>query len=381
MHKSDTVVTNINTSDNNWDNVDHIKSVVIGAGDASSYNSAGTLFINAAYDDNNLVEAHSLPIYVGISFTLINDKPGPTDDEVRAALTWVNSGTGASVSGYLDNFPSSVTDTYHQYYYDESSSQLQRSSSNENYDHNLTYSLYAGKNALSGETVDLALNLTATLSDGTQFIWWSGTGQTPQASLPINFVAAKTYRTTGSESTPIVSQVKNSNPPYTITDSNFNHDHDKVQLWSVFIDDPNGIFVIHDYLEDYNEQYGDTYMTYPNYESKEKDTVMWDTVYTSGGTWYQIGQKTYDHAYNVYSGTDGKGGNLIFSIKVTIEQSDNEIVFIYAQTNIEHLKDEASGNNYPLIHLHDQFGNRAAVSISGTTDSSQYIKVSGVTAW
>ena len=90
-------ITVIAASDNTWDNVKSVKMSYIGmqSDDTSTSSTKGTLFVNCELDADENYSAHSIPVFVGITFDLYStdagwstdDFPGPTNDDVNTALT------------------------------------------------------------------------------------------------------------------------------------------------------------------------------------------------------------------------------------------------------------------------------------------------------
>lgn len=195
MWKSTHKAKAVASGTNSWDNVRSINKVIVAMGTKTEISSkgGGTLFKNATGSGSTL-EAHCLPVYVGLTFTL-NDTtiPGPTDDEVRNAISFVDFNTRQK-STLIDILPSGATTEFLQEYYEPQSSEtlsVLSDSGTDVYDHNLEFNLYAIGSA--GEESQIALNIAFTLGDGSMGYFWTGNSQTPQAYLPLNIVPQKKY--------------------------------------------------------------------------------------------------------------------------------------------------------------------------------------------
>ncbi|MCP9267797.1 hypothetical protein M5U04_06690 [Xenorhabdus sp. XENO-1] len=344
----------------NWDNVIAVSKITLIANNAST--NKGNLFLNGR---------HRLPFSLGISFTLETPSdPGPTDQEIIDALSWINYGDGSDIASdilsFYDSENDDYSDSYNLYYSEQSSSLTSSKNLGNDYQNNIDFQVTSpqGTSGTPGE-YKIAISLSGNRSDGSAFTYQSNssTSGSTQAYFDLSAISQKVYGVNGSSLTPIICSVKEQNPNYTITANHFDHDHDEVQLWKLYIDDSN--FKIH-YID--NAFSGsDSDPRENDYAYKDYLKPMWDQVDSSGCTWEQAGESTYNAHYCVRSGNDFSGGegDNIFEFDITINQLENEIVFIVTRCNVKSLNHAIYGSYYPNISLYDQFGNNAIVTVHG----------------
>jgi hypothetical protein len=190
-------ITVITASNNVWDNVRDVEKCLIAMGtDDVSYDTSGTLFMNGCniYDETasgDVFKAHSIPVFVGITFGLENaDYPGPSKEDVKTAFLLVNDG-GTTVQGYITTAP--YTDFLQAY----NNSPLSGSVIPESgvYEIELdSFPIWCSKSHDDTTGVPLPINLCIQLRaprTGGDYVFTSNTS--PSSILAINFVATKTY--------------------------------------------------------------------------------------------------------------------------------------------------------------------------------------------
>lgn len=195
----DTASITVSTASNNgWDNVDSVESCLIGMqSDDTTHVDKGTLFMNKQKDAAGAFSAHSIPVFVGITFKLFSDDfDGPTDDEVRAALSLVGLGTdGETLIDISDNFTLTDNTDYRNAYYKATSLSPEREVTLKagGYTYEFNLGAWCPKDhtdTLPGDIV-VYLYLEAPLTNGTYK--YTSNGETP-AYLTVNFIAQKMYQ-------------------------------------------------------------------------------------------------------------------------------------------------------------------------------------------
>lgn len=185
-------------SSNHWDNVASVESCIIGMqSDDISFVNKGTLFMNGQNNTDGVFSAHSIPVFVGITFKLLNDDlDGPTDDEIRAALSLVGlASDGKTIIDISSNFDFTTDTKYRNAYYKATTLSPEHELTLEagGYEHELNFGAWCPKyhtDVLPGDLV-VYLHLEAPLSGGTYK--YTSNGETP-ANLTVNFIAQKKYQ-------------------------------------------------------------------------------------------------------------------------------------------------------------------------------------------
>ncbi|ESE86384.1 hypothetical protein [Salmonella enterica] len=191
-------VTVIAASSNHWDNVASVKSCFIGMqSDDTSRTNKGTLFMNGENGENNTFSAHSIPVFVGITFKRFSDDfDGPTEDEVRTAISLVGlASDGQTIINISDDFSLTNNMDYRNAYYKTtvSSSDFESPLENGAYEYELNLGAWCPKyyNDILPGNIIVYLHLEAQLSAG--IYKYTSNGETP-ANLTINFLARKKYQ-------------------------------------------------------------------------------------------------------------------------------------------------------------------------------------------
>ncbi|VUS55743.1 hypothetical protein SB6415_00039 [Klebsiella pasteurii] len=194
-------ITLIAASSNHWDNVKSVESCLIGMqSDDTTYVANGSLFMNGNTLDHSISNsfvAHSIPVFVGITFKRFSDDfDGPTDDEVHAALSLVGLGSdGQTIIDISSDLNLYADPKYLNAYYKQTTLLTDHKLSLKagGYDHELIFSAGCPRHyneALPGDIV-VYLHLDAPLSTGTYL--YTSNGET-LANLTINFLAMKKYQ-------------------------------------------------------------------------------------------------------------------------------------------------------------------------------------------
>ncbi|MBV7403152.1 hypothetical protein [Enterobacter sp. ENT03] len=206
-------VTVIAASSNHWDNVASVKSCLIGMqSDDTTSTNKGTLFMNGENDEYNTFGAHSIPVFVGITFKRFSDNfDEPTNDEVLTALSLVGLGTdGETIIDISDNFALTTNIDYRNAYYKTTTTfpLPDLSPSSGAYDHELNLGAWCPKyhtDPIPGN-INVYIHLEAPLSTGTYK--YTSNGEMP-ANVSVNFISRKKYQysdTAGSSAYILVSK-------------------------------------------------------------------------------------------------------------------------------------------------------------------------------
>ncbi len=191
-------ITILAASGNHWDNVSSVESCFIGMqSDDTTKVTKGTLFMNGLNDADNVFNAHSIPVFVGITFKRFNDDfDGPTGDEVQTALSLVGlASDGQTLIDISDSLVLTSNTDYRNAYYKAttSSPEPKASAQSGGYEHELNLGAWCPKlynDTLPGN-INVYIHLEAPLSSGTYK--YTSNGETP-ANLGVNFLAQKKYQ-------------------------------------------------------------------------------------------------------------------------------------------------------------------------------------------
>lgn len=197
----DASITVIAASSNHWDNVDSVKACLLGMqSDDTTAVVKATLFMNGFNDDDEYPGeffAHSIPVFVGITFNLFNDDfDGPTDDEVLTALSLIGlANDGDTLIDISKDFALTTDTNYRNAYYKATSLSPQRELTLESggYEHEFNLGAWCPKlhnDVLPGDIV-VYLNVEAPQSNAT--FTYTSNGEA-LATLTVNFLTSKKYQ-------------------------------------------------------------------------------------------------------------------------------------------------------------------------------------------
>ena len=317
---------------------------------------------------------HQVKLTVGLSFTLSNTtQPGPTADEVKAALSLVDYETGAGVrfvkTGakgsydyvYQPNMPATInvlsaSDTsnpgayqYELDYYVSSDSTI-----------NVNYA-----------SEKVALYLSYINSSGTKVDYYTSSGSKSQSYVAVTVYPPKKYGMSGSNMTPVVFNTLNDNPSYT-TDK------------SSFVD----TFIVHS-VQVYGLAIDDSYFRFVNYQapntrlSPAQFRQIIQDDYSAGDTpGYKLSQgfllkdnnvKSMGESYSALVGVmdadteTGEPNGAIAELEVEVYQQFGQIIFINFDADVswfntygDKLFKESASAKFTAF---DQFGNPANIEV------------------
>lgn len=351
-----------------WDNVKGVSSAQIWTDNPDM--TQAYLFANGN---------HQVKLTVGLSLTLSDaTQPGPTEDEVKAALSLVDYETGAGVrfikTGakggydyvYQPNMPATInvlsaSDTsnpgayqYELDYYVSSDSTI-----NANY---------------ASEKV--ALFLSYINSSGAEVDYNTASGSKSQSYVAVTVYPPKKYGTAGSSSTPVIIALKDDKPNYT-NEQTANESNEKVSIYQLRIDD--GYFRIISFQANNTVQSPNpfTRRATNNSSGGAGHYPVWVTYEAFLPVQNKINQgaASYDSKLTI---TYNNNNYAYFSLTVTVNQEQNEIIFIHFYSEINDTSEVGFVNNTSTASLFalDQFGNELNVIVSEDNDG---IKIDSVT--
>jgi len=312
---------------------------------------------------------HQVKLTVGLSLTLSDaTQPGPTEDEVKAALTLVDYETGAGVrfikTGakggydyvYQPNMPATInvlsaSDTsnpgayqYELDYYVSSDSTI-----NANY---------------ASEKV--ALFLSYINSSGAEVDYNTASGSKSQNYVAVTVYPPKKYGTSDSSSTPVIIKLKDDEPEYKISNhpsGTLEINDSNVSIYSLLIDDGN--FRIISYLGS-----SSIYPFHTDSDLVQQDGDQWQYTATEN---YLIPDNKLNEGSTTYSSqlqfVYNKSQGNIFTIDVNVSQEPNEIIFIKVWSKFFIVNETFSDNDgTSSFSAYDQFGNIINIEVASTND-------------
>ena len=317
---------------------------------------------------------HQVKLTVGLSFTLSDaTQPGPTADEVKAAVSLVDYETGAGVrfvkTGakgsydyvYQPNMPATInvlsaSDTsnpgayqYELDYYVSSDSTI-----NANY---------------ASEKV--ALYLSYINSSGTKIDYYTSSGSKSQSYVAVTIYPPKKYGTINSSSTPINISLKD-DKAHTEYDYPHSVDDLTVATWSLRIED--GYFRI------INSQAGsDVKSKNPFYRdgvNVAPGGIAYDELWQTNEGFLPVENKLNQGSISYNSVLDiiyDDKNRYFFTIAVSVTQEANEIIFISFNATIYPPSDTGFDNKHDsaTLSIYDQFGNKSNIEVGKTATGFQ----------
>ncbi|AZC64541.1 hypothetical protein [Pseudomonas chlororaphis] len=367
-----------------WDNVVSIADVTIDANNGTS--TSGTVFTNGN---------HQLPIFFKVLFNLKDvDQPGPTDQDVINALTWINYDDATPVSGL--SIETGSSGEYCLYYNDGSNpSSSETDNLESDYSNSVAYKVKATSGTAGGK-YKLAIKLQGERSTDGPFIYQSNsTSSSLSAFFNVNLIPNKTYAAPtdpGSDS----HRLKFDNVTYSYNYSNNGRQSYaslSSRLYRVYIDttpDHGSSFYLSHIgdIENYHTT-KDNYFA-PCRMSESKDKTMWN-YFKQLVFWSMDRRNTADNAdinnnssiqdgqtiTKLYMWDDGGGlyeGGTITSKGVNSLQPYS-FVMAWASIEYENTSDGCGpfGQNTYTVPFLDNYGNRLSIIIGFNSDSTPTI--------
>ena len=337
-----------------WDNVAGVSSAQIWADNPDM--TQAWLFANGN---------HQVKLTIGISFNLTDKtQPGPTQDEVSAALTLINYESGAGLSyliagaagdylaSYLPNTAPTVqqvaaADTGHfQYeilYYLSSDSTINPSYMSES----------------------VALLLTYTNKDGQEIEYSTASNSKSQSLVTVNISSPKKYGNSDLNMTPVIIPIKHDQAGYSIVSESTNArgiSESSMQYSSLRIDDS--------YFRLISFQASDEIKSpLPFYIDGTEDKTAapnhgYDVTegYLPTENKLNQGRVSYNSLIEVRYSRESDGD--LYNLSVSVTQAMNEIIFIhYTGTILYESGSFTKTTNDIAVTGFDQFGNQLNASV------------------
>lgn len=348
-----------------WDNVTGVNDFKIWTDNPDT--TQAYLFANGS---------HQVKLNARISFSGSSaDLVGPTEEEVKAALSLIDYTTGADLSHlnvvdkgeytsvYLQDIPMAVkpipdvapdevslffTPTYEFEFYVSSDSTI-----NSNY---------------ASESVALLVSYID--SSGTQKTFTSASGG-KESYVTVTVYPPKKYGVAGSASTPVIIELKDDKLPYTY-DYSHRVDDLTVSAWSLRIDD--SYFRIVKFQAASGVQSNEPF--YRHGKNVQSGGIAYDEDWETKETFLPTenkvnqGHLAYDSTLEIIYDDAEK---YFFKITVTVHQEANEIIFINFYAVILPPSDSGFDNKTDTASLsaYDQFGNKFTVEVSNNGSGLQ----------
>ena len=344
-----------------WDNVAGVSSAQIWTDNPDM--TQAWLFANGS---------HQVKLTIGISFNLTDKtQPGPTQDEVSAALTLINYKSGAGISylkagaagdylaSYLPNTAPTVkqaaaADTGHfQYeilYYLSSDSTINPSYMSES----------------------VALLLTYTNKDGQEIEYSTASNSKSQSYVAVTVYPPKQYgiSNSNSNSTPITITLIDDKPDQKVVNkSQYVEEISEcdVKIFRLNIDDS--------YFRIISFEGSDELLTGNPFNINGSSELVKNQPYSEFKiTEHYIckdnlvnqGSNSYSTQFN-FNYNDS--GTLLFTDQVTVFQQPNEIIFFHVWAHIYADNENYSNHSGSLsFYAYDQFGNKMDIEVTATND-------------
>ena len=353
-----------------WDNVSDIENIKIWTDYSDS--TQGHLFVN----DN-----HQLKLYVGISFKLEpNTTEGPTEDEVKSALSLINNQDSGPLKYLTTSTPEGKFTAIYDPAYPASKSGGDMDNIDDGiYDFIFTYWAFSPTtmNAEAhSEAVALKLQYTVNNSDGTTTEVVKTTSATGnyyvKTCVSIVCYPAKLYgmyeenRTAINYGSTTVAEADHSN-----ISGHFSHSHDSFKVYWFYIDDP--YFKIFTY--DGCTEPDDTIELNPYYIYREYSKPQYDHIYNAFFPNVKCGEMDYGVKIVVRSDLDDSHNTLVTE-HITVHQKENQITFLTGYTVVQNLNNATDKDDRIYLRVYDQFGNSSYVVAFSNADDAFPLSVS-----
>lgn len=312
---------------------------------------------------------HQVKLTIGVSLTLSNaEQPGPTEDEVRAALSLIDFETAADLSFLKTGDKGSYAYVY-QPNMPEKIKAIETTSDSSTYQYEFDYYVSSDDiiNANYGSE-KVALLLTYTDASGNKIEYYTASGSKSQSYVAVTVYPPKKYGVAGSSSTPVIINLKDDKPKYEVTSSAQNTDEimdSSAETYSMRIDD--SYFRIISF-----QASADIPSNHPFYidGSSSGEESVGHYRYASNEAYIPTDNKLNQGyvSYNTILQFDynGSGGNLI-TVSISVTQESNELILIKLWGDIL-FSNETFSNNHStaLVCVFDQFGNPLNIQIGMT---------------
>lgn len=332
-----------------WENVAGISKFQIWAeSSSSSEGDEAFLFVNGN---------HQVQITVGLSLSLWDTATaGPTQEEVKSALTLVNNNDGGSLNHLVTGSKGNYVSVY-----DPSHVDATRVTETD-FQYEINY--YLSSNTTINPNIaseEVSVKITYTNSDGTFITDMSQQGEgSVKDYVKVTCHTEKKYGLSGSNKTEIILSEDTNSPEHTFKQScDYKTDDATLWLYRLVINDS--------YFKIVDVNYGENQKTYQNiqtlaYGYDQSSAAMW--MYTTSvfcpTFLYGVGEKNISdtYQYNV-----GNIDSIYVQYKCT--QHNNEIILLAAEIDINR-HDAITGHSDSKggLNLHDQFGNKIKVAFN-----------------
>lgn len=344
-----------------WNNVKGVSSAQIWTDNANM--SQAYLFANGN---------HQVKLTIGVSLTLSDPtQPGPTEDEVKTALSLINFETGADLSFLKPGNKGSYAYVY-QPNVSEKVKSIEVTSDSSTYQYEFDYYVSSDSTINADYASEkVALLLSYTNASGDKIEYYTASGSKSQSYVAVTVYPPKKYGMLGSTMTAVIFKNFDAQPNYTSDISSFVDTFivHSVYIYGLAIDDPYFRFVSYQapdtrlsptpfrQIIESNYSTGQT----PGYRLSQGFLLKHNDVKSMGKSYIaDVAVMEKDTEKNE---PDGE----IAALHVTVYQSTGQIIFInfdvdVSWTNNQNdtlFKESASAK----FTAYDQFGNSAHIEV------------------
>lgn len=321
---------------------------------------------------------HQVKLTIGISLTLNEAaQPGPTEDEVKTALSLINFETGAGLSFLKTGNKGGYAYVY-QPNTPEKVKSIEATSDSSAYQYEFDYYLSSDSTINANYASEIvALMLSYTDASGNKIEYYTASGSKSQSYVAITIYPPKKYGIADSASTPVIISKKDDKLTYTNTSGEI-PSNETVSAWSLKID--NGYFRIVSlksstsvrspnpftrHATDVSKSGAGYYPIWRTYEAFLPSENRVNQGSTSYDTNLSITYSDYDYTY--------------LTLTAKVYQEPNEIIFIHFSGDID---DSGSSSGFindigtASLCVVDQFGNESNIVVS---ESSSGLSIDNVT--
>ena len=307
---------------------------------------------------------HQVKLTAAVSFTLTDaTQSGPTEDEVKTALSLIDFETGAGIS----RLNTGDKGQYSYVYLPSMPTVIKAIEASDVGSYQYEFDYYVS----SDDTINasyasekVALFLSYTSASGSKVEYNTASGSKSQSYVAVTVYPPKKYDVAGSSSTPVIIHVKDDRLEYSNVVNSGTVSNESVASWSLRIDD--GYFRIKS-LQSSDAQDSLPFARHAETASGyENGWSMAETFFPSENE-VDNGRASYSAYLSItYDDPD----DYFFHVNATVHQEANEIIFIYFKADYSNPKNEGfreKEDGTASLTAFDQFGNKFSATVSKTS--------------
>ena len=315
---------------------------------------------------------HQVKLTIGISLTLNEaTQPGPTEDEVKTALSLINFETGAGLSFLKTGNKGGYAYVY-QPNTPEKVKSIEATSNSSAYQYEFDYYVSSDSTLNANYASEIvALMLSYIDASGNKIEYYTASGSKSQSYVTVTVYPPKKYGTENSNMTLIRlilkdDKLKPQAESYDPNTYSVNLDSAEFETHSLRIDDPYFRLIAISDQSDVTSDYG-YYRdgTHENVDAASTQGYFMHDYYLPTGN--NLNQGSISFSAHLYVNLNSSAN--IFSFTVDVHQEPNEIILVSYSGHVEFINGNFENNhNTFLFTALDQFGNPINIDLGADAD-------------